>query len=88
MKKNTPTKEQLLYAMRAIDRILTENKNNPFPGITLGRIDYWVDRVMRPEATPPHLRGPIIQAHADTNGLSPISPQDPDDARRKIIKVR
>lgn len=28
-------------------------------------------KAMKPKCPPPHLRGPIVQAYADTNGVKP-----------------
>jgi hypothetical protein len=51
MKRKTPHKLDLLYAMREIDSVLT--KRDEPAHITLGRIDYWVNWALRPAAAAP-----------------------------------
>jgi hypothetical protein len=96
MKKNTPTKADLLYAMRAIDLVLTRNRHEP-AHITLGRIDYWVNRALRDGEISPK---PISTQETHMMTLAQQEKREleidaaildfynSDNTRRKIIKVR
>jgi hypothetical protein len=70
--------------------VVTELESREWSGLThddIRMIGGIINDARKSAETPPHLRGPIIQAHADTNGVPPSTKEIPANHYRYRIYV-